>query len=126
MIAEMSQWKLTQIKSTGAREPTLGEATLPLPSRKIAPSRGGAWAGRLTLVPDLQEIALSPRGAWQLMGVRSCHGPAPFFVPPTQKDQRPAPDQTGATGKHSIDYVVTTPPASIRCLLRTQNISALE
>jgi hypothetical protein len=71
MIAEMSQWKLTQIKSTGAREPTLGEATLPLPWRKIAPSRGRAWAGRLTLVPDLQEIALSPRGAWQLMGVRS-------------------------------------------------------
>ena len=62
MIAEMSQWKLTQIKSTGAREPTLGEATLPLPSRKIAPSRGGAWAGRLTLVPDLREIAPSRRG----------------------------------------------------------------
>jgi hypothetical protein len=36
------------------------------------------------------------------------------------------PDQTCATGKHSIDYVATTPLASIRCPLRTQNISALE
>jgi hypothetical protein len=62
MIAEMSQWSLTQIKSTGASEPTLGEVTPPLPSWKIAPTGRGAWAGRLTLVPDLREIAPSRRG----------------------------------------------------------------
>ena len=100
MTAEMSQWSLTQIKSTEGKRP---------------------YIRRSHASGSLVEDRPSPKGKWQLMGVRSCHGPAPFFVPPTQKDQRPAPDQTCATGKHSIDYVVTTPPASIRCLLRTQN-----
>ncbi len=97
MIAEMSQWKLTQIKSTGASEPTLGEATLPLPSRKIAPSRRGAWAGRLTLVPDLQEIAPSRRGAWQLMGARSCAtDQRPFSCHRRKKDHGPPGSLRGA------------------------------
>jgi len=81
---------LTQIKSIGASEPTLGEATPPLPSRKIAPTGRGVWAGRLTLVPDLQEIAPSRRGAWQLMGVRSCaRDQRPFSCQGRKKDHGP-------------------------------------
>jgi hypothetical protein len=54
----VSQWKLTQIMSTGASDPMLGEATSPLPSRRSP---------------------FPPGRAWQLMGVRSDPGPAPFF-----------------------------------------------